>query len=109
MPVAERLLDRLAELSADLRGAAILRSDGLQLASSDDRPWAERVNALWEAADRDASADATEIHVGTEHGEVFGVRAGEYAIVATAERFALASLMFCDLRATLRDLEAEVG
>jgi hypothetical protein len=40
---------------------------------------------------------------------VFAVRTAAASIVATSERFALASLMFCDLRALLRDLEAELG
>lgn len=106
---AELLLDRLAELSTDLRAAAMFGPAGEQLAATDDAvDWGERAQALWAAADESAPAPAEAIHIGSEAGEVFAVRAGSASIVATSERFALASLMFCDLRAVLRDLEAEL-
>ena len=49
------------------------------------------------------------MHVGTEDGEVFAVRLGDYAAIAVAERFALTSLVLSDMRAVLRDLAAEPG
>ena len=79
----------LAEMSPDLRGAAILDGGGAVLAAAGDRDsWVEQ------------------IHVATEQGEVFALRHAGLAAVAVTERFALASLMFFDLRATLRDLAA---
>jgi hypothetical protein len=107
---AETLLGRLRELSTDLRAAAIFGAGGEQLAASDGAiDWGERAAALWAAADGSATASPDAVHVGTEEGEVFAVRTAAASIVATSERFALASLMFCDLRALLRDLEAELG
>ena len=47
--------------------------------------------------------------MGTEDGEAFGVRHGDLAMVAVADRFTLASLMIFDMRAVLRDLTAELA
>lgn len=106
---AETLLARLEELSTDLRAAAMFGAGGEQLAATDGAiDWGERAAALWAAADRSDAGPAEAVHVGSEAGEVFAVRTPAASIVATCERFALASLMFCDLRAVLRDLEAEL-
>jgi predicted regulator of Ras-like GTPase activity (Roadblock/LC7/MglB family) len=104
---AEGALAYLAEMSIDLRGAAILDSEGAVLAASDhpDR-WREDATALFEVADRAGGEAVEQIHVGTEQGEVFALRHAGLAAVAVTERFALASLTFFDLRATLRDLAA---
>lgn len=104
---ARRLLSRLEQLTTDLRAAALFGPDGEQLAATDDADWGAPAAALWEAADQGAGGPATQVHVGTEQGEVFAMRGREASIVATSERFALASLMMCDLRAVLRDLEGE--
>ena len=56
-----------------------------------------------------ASAPVEQIHIATEQGEVFAVRAGGFVAVAVAERFALASLMLFDMRAVLRELAGEVA
>ena len=95
----------LAELSPDLRGAAILGADGMVLAASGhpDR-WGEDVAALFEVADRAGGEPVEQVHVGTEQGEVFALRHAGLAAVAVTERFALASLTFFDMRALLRDL-----
>lgn len=107
---AETLLARLGELSTDLRAAAIFGPAGEQLAATDEAiDWAERAAALWVAADRPGDGPAEAVHVATEAGEVFAVRGAGGSIVATSERFALASLMFCDLRAVLRDLDSEIA
>ena len=42
----------------------------------------------------------------TEQGEVFAIRHAGLTAVAVTERFALASLLFFDMRALLRDLAA---
>lgn len=105
--LAHRLLEQLEGQHPDLTAAALLGADGNQVAATDDADWASGAAALWAAADAEGSSPAFELHVATEAGEVFSVRGGSAAIVATAERFALASLMFCDLRAVLRALEAD--
>jgi predicted regulator of Ras-like GTPase activity (Roadblock/LC7/MglB family) len=104
---AEGALAYLAEMSLDLRGAAILAASGSVLAASDHpERWSEDASALFEAADRAGGGPVEQVHVGTEQGEVFALRHAGLAAVAVTERFALASLTFFDLRATLRDLAA---
>ncbi len=46
----------------------------------------------------------TQAHVGTEDGEAFVLRDRGYALIAAAERFALTSLLFFDIRVVLSDL-----
>jgi predicted regulator of Ras-like GTPase activity (Roadblock/LC7/MglB family) len=104
---AEGALAYLTEMSLDLRGAAILGTDGSVLAARDEPGrWAEDAAALFEAADRAGGEPVEQIHIGTEQGEVFALRHAGLAAVAVTERFALASLTFFDLRALLRDLAA---
>lgn len=102
---AEAALAFLTEMSPDLRGAAILDADGAVLAATGESGrWAEDAAALFAVADG-AEAEAVEqIHVATEQGEVFALRHKGYAAVAVTERFALASLLFFDMRSTLREL-----
>jgi predicted regulator of Ras-like GTPase activity (Roadblock/LC7/MglB family) len=104
---AEGALAFLAEMSPDLRGAAILSGDGTVLAAS-DRPerWSEDVATLFAVADRAGGEAVEQVHIGTEQGEVFALRHAGLAAVAVTERFALASLTFFDLRSLLRDLAA---
>jgi hypothetical protein len=104
---AEGALGYLAEMSLDLRGAAILGARGTVLAASDHpERWREDAAALFEVADRASGEPVEQIHVGTEQGEVFALRHAGLAAIAVTERFALASLTFFDLRALLRDLAA---
>lgn len=100
----------LTEMSPDLRGAAILGSDGAVLAaSSDPDRWREDTAALFGVADRAGGEPAEQVHIGTEQGEVFALRHAGLAAVAVTERFALASLTFFDMRSLLRDLAAAEG
>lgn len=104
---AESALAYLGEMSPDLRGAAILDARGSVLAASGDPDrWAEDVAALFEVADRAGEEPAEQVHIGTEQGEVFALRHSGLVAVAVTERFALASLLFFDLRSLLRDLAA---
>jgi predicted regulator of Ras-like GTPase activity (Roadblock/LC7/MglB family) len=97
----------LGEMSPDLRGAAILDSGGAVLAASaDPERWREDAAVLFAVADRAGGEPAEQLHVATEQGEVFALRHAGLAAVTVTERFALASLMFFDMRATLRDLAA---
>lgn len=108
---AERAVAKLVELSADLRACALIGADGTVLASTADAPWAERAADLWAAADaaEPGAGPATAVQVAVAAGEVFAARDRGVTAVAVTDRFALASLMFCDLRAALRELAAEGG
>ena len=104
---AEAALAFLGEMSPDLRGAAILDAGGAVLAASTDpERWAEDAAALFAVADRAGKEPAEQLHIATEQGEVFGLRHAGLAAIVVSDRFALASLMFFDMRATLRDLAA---
>ena len=78
-------------------------------ATGEDARWGSAGAALLAAADGAASEPATHAHVATEDGEAFAVRHEDLAMVAVAERFTLASLMFFDMRAVLRDLVQEAA
>jgi predicted regulator of Ras-like GTPase activity (Roadblock/LC7/MglB family) len=104
-PEAERALGYLREMSADLRGAAILGGDGQVLACSGDAAaWGEAARELLRVADAVGEESVEQVHVGADEGEVFAVRSGELTAVAVTERFTLASLMLFDMRTVLRDL-----
>ncbi len=95
----------LTEMSPDLRGGAILDSGGAVLAASGQpQRWQEDAAALFEVADRAGGEPVEQVHISTEQGEVFALRQAGLAAVAVTERFALASLLFFDLRSVLRDL-----
>lgn len=108
-PAAQRAVAKLVEMSADLRACAIVGSGGTELASTHAAPWGEQVTELWSATESaaDRAVPATQVHVATEAGEVFAARVDGVTAIALTERFALASLMFCDLRAVLRELGDE--
>lgn len=102
---AEGALAFLEEMSTDLRGAAVLDPEGSVLAATGtEARWREDAAALFRAADAAGAEPVEQVHIGTEQGEVFAIRHAGLAAVAVAERFALASLMFFDLRSLLRDL-----
>jgi len=105
---AEAALEFLAEMSPDLRGAAILGAGGEVLAATGEEPerWAEDAAALFEAADAAEGVPVEQVHIATEQGEVFAVRNVGLAAVSVTDRFALASLMLYDLRSMLRELAA---
>jgi predicted regulator of Ras-like GTPase activity (Roadblock/LC7/MglB family) len=103
---AEAALAFLAEMSPDLRGAAILGPGGEVLASTDGEPerWGEDAATLFAAADAAEEAAVEQVHIATEQGEVFAIRNEGLAAVSVTDRFALASLMLYDMRSTLREL-----
>jgi len=107
---AEAVLALLAELSPDLRGAAILAGDGTTLAASGEQErWREDAAALLTIADGAGDGQVEQVHIATEQGEVFAVRHAGLAVVAVTDRFALASLLFFDMRSILRELAAGDG
>jgi len=102
---AEGALAYLTEMSPDLRGGAILDSGGAVLAASDHPGrWREDAAALLEVADRAGEEPVEQVHIATEQGEVFALRHAGLAAIAVTDRFALASLLFFDMRSVLRDL-----
>jgi predicted regulator of Ras-like GTPase activity (Roadblock/LC7/MglB family) len=104
---AERALGFLVEMSPDLRDAAILDSDGGVVAAGGELDrWGEDTATLLEVADRAGDEPAEQVHISTEQGEVFAIRHAGLTAVAVTERFALASLLFFDLRSILRELAA---
>jgi hypothetical protein len=105
---ASRALQRLMELSPEMRGGAILESGKVLAASEDEDGWAEVTADLFSAADG-GGEPAEQIHVATEAGEVFALRDAKLTAVAVTERFVLASLMAFDMRTTLRELAAETA
>lgn len=107
---AEGALAYLAEMSPDLRGAAVLAADGSVLAATGARErWQKDAASLLEAADRAGDEPVEQVHIGTGQGEVFAIRHAGLAAIAVTDRFALASLTFFDLRAMLRDLAGAVA
>jgi hypothetical protein len=104
---AEAALAYLSEMSPDLRGGAILAGDGRVLAASDQPSrWRDDAASLFEVADGAGEEPVEQVHIATEQGEVFALRHAGLAAVAVTERFALASLLFFDMRSILRDLAA---
>jgi hypothetical protein len=104
---AEGALAFLTEMSPDLRGGAILGPDGAVLAaSSEPERWEEDAATLFEVADRAGGEPVGQVHIGTEQGEIFALRHAGLEAVAVTDRFALASLVFFDMRSLLRDLAA---
>jgi hypothetical protein len=100
----EVALARFMGLSSDIRGGAILGPAGVLAASGEREGWAGPAAELLAAADAAASGAASHAHVATEDGEAYAVRLAGLAMVAVTDRFALASLVLADMRATLRDL-----
>ncbi len=106
--LAQRAVERLSEISQDLRGCAVLGPGGeLLAASGDPERWGDAAAALLAAADSAGERPAEQVHVATGDGEVFAVRRGELTMVAVADRFTLASLMLFDMRTVLRELATE--
>jgi predicted regulator of Ras-like GTPase activity (Roadblock/LC7/MglB family) len=105
---AEAALEFLAEMSPDLRGAAILGPEGEVLAATgvEKQHWREDAAALFAAADEAEETPVEQVHIATEQGEVFAIRNAGLAAVAVTDRFALASLLLFDMRSMLRELAA---
>ena len=101
---AEAAVATLVEESTGLRACALLDPAGLVLARSSTGDWATSVAEIWAAAGDIGRPEPTQVHVATEDGEVYAVRGRAGSAVAVTDRFTLASLMFCDLRAALRRL-----
>jgi hypothetical protein len=101
---AASALAYLTEMSPDLRGGAILEGGAVLAASSQPERWREDVAGLLAVADGAGDEPVEQIHIATEQGEVFAVRHAGLTAIAVTDRFALASLLFFDMRSVLRDL-----
>lgn len=100
----------LAELSTDIRAAAIIDRSGAPAAvSEDDERRAERLCALAVRLFEGAGEDACQVEVTTVDGGAFAVREHGWSIVAVTGPFALPSLVFYDLRSVLGDLEVRAA
>ena len=104
-------LEYLAELSTDIRAGVLLDSGGGLAASwGGDDERGERVRELvaelLEGIDADAGGGEPpeQVEVSTSAGAVFCVRNPDWTIAVVTGRYALASLMFFDLRKVLEDL-----
>jgi predicted regulator of Ras-like GTPase activity (Roadblock/LC7/MglB family) len=107
---ADRILDELAQLEPELRGAAIVDGEGRPCAVRSERVgWGEDAVSLLKAVDEAGGRPVDSVHIATEKAEVFVVREGGLALVAVTGRFVLASLTGFDMRMSLRDLAAEAG
>jgi hypothetical protein len=102
---AGRAVSYLENISPQMRGCAILSTEGKVLAASGSRErWGETGRDLIAAADAAGGEAVAHAHVATGDGEAFCVREGGLVAVAVAERFTLASLMLFDMRTVLREL-----
>lgn len=110
---ARRVLENLAELEPELRGAAIFSRDGtrreLVAARDDDDEWAEAAAEVADAVELAASGEFDSAHVALDDGEVFVVAEAGFTLVASTGRFVLASLTGYDMRMSLRDLAGSHG
>jgi predicted regulator of Ras-like GTPase activity (Roadblock/LC7/MglB family) len=106
----ERALDYLHELSTDIRSAVLIDADGRVAADTgpETAEAAARVSELFERADEAAGGEgrAAQVEVVLASGAVFAVRDDAWTLAAVADRYALPSLMFYDLRSVIADLEA---
>ena len=110
---ADALAD-LTEISSQIGGAAVFRTDGATLASTfADDALAERLvgraRELLEAAAAAAASDGrtlTQLEVALREGSVFVVREGRLAVAATTAASPTAGLVLYDLRTCLSSLVA---
>src|SRR6266511_3030814 len=83
---ADVAVARMGEMSPDLRGCAVLDSEGRVLAASaDPERWTAPAAALLAAADSAGGERATHLQVATEDGDAFAVRHQGLTMVAVAE------------------------
>jgi predicted regulator of Ras-like GTPase activity (Roadblock/LC7/MglB family) len=107
----ELALQYLSELSTDIKASVVMSADGRSAAASRPGDAGDRLRALTEQLfARADAADAevvTQVEVSTGDGAVYAVRDERWAVAVVTGRFALASLMFYDLRNVAADLEGK--
>jgi len=102
-------LAQLTEISSDVEAAVIFSPEGSPLASTLDDERAQRVAEdaarLLSAADEtEDGGPVTQVQAATREGNVFLVREGDTAIVATTPPAASIGLVMYDLRTCLGSL-----
>src|SRR5256884_6858566 len=115
---AAAAIDRLREISSQVRAAVIFERGGKVVGSTfaDDqraKDVAEEAEALLTEAEqrRDAGGEAAEfaqLEVALQGGTVFVVRDGDRLIAATTQPEPTVGLVFYDLKSCLRDLDTAV-
>lgn len=100
---AAELLARFIADSLELREGALFDPAGRQLFATDGADWSAGAARIWEAAES-GERQVAYVHVGTEAGDVLGVRGPAGSAIVLSERFPLASLVLSDLRAVLREM-----
>jgi predicted regulator of Ras-like GTPase activity (Roadblock/LC7/MglB family) len=113
---AAAALDRLREISSQVRAAVIFERGGKVVGSTlGDEERAKQVaaeaEALLDDAERrrraDGEAEFAQLDVAMRDGSVFVVRDGKRLIVATTAPEPTVGLVFYDLKSTLRELETK--
>jgi predicted regulator of Ras-like GTPase activity (Roadblock/LC7/MglB family) len=109
VPVAEKALAELRDISVQVRAAVLFDADGRVLASTLSEEKGEQLagaaKLLLEQAEvvrGDGDAKLSQLEVATEEGSVFVVRDDERVLAATTGPEPTAGLVFYDLRAALR-------
>ena len=97
--------DFIESLSTDVIACVLLDADG-RLAAVDSGHAAQGDALAEHARELLARAEVPQVEVSTGTGIVFALRAGEWALVVVAGRFALSSLVFFDMRNALAELAA---
>jgi hypothetical protein len=105
MTAAAEVAAELIAESAGLRACAVIDPAGRVVAATADADWAAQSERLWAAAADPRRPAPEHVHVAVDGGEVFAVRGEGASVVGIADRFSLASLVLCDLRAALRRLD----
>jgi predicted regulator of Ras-like GTPase activity (Roadblock/LC7/MglB family) len=107
----ELALDYLDELSTDIRAAVLLDENGALAAHSAPDGDGARMRALAqelferaEAAGEEPAEPPRQLEVSLPSGAVYALREGGWTLAVITGRFAMASLMFYDLRNVLTDL-----
>jgi predicted regulator of Ras-like GTPase activity (Roadblock/LC7/MglB family) len=112
---AAAALERLREISSQVRAAVIFERGGAVLGSTLDdeqraREVADEAEALLTDAEQrrgaaDGPGEFAQLEVALQGGSVFVVRDGDRLIAATTQPEPTVGLVFYDLKSCLRDLE----
>jgi predicted regulator of Ras-like GTPase activity (Roadblock/LC7/MglB family) len=112
---ASAALERLRDISSQVRAAVVFERGGKVLGATFDGERAERAAAAAERLLADAerrrveggaTGDLAQLEVALQGGSVFVVRHGERLIAATTPPEPTVGLVFYDLKSALRELEA---
>jgi predicted regulator of Ras-like GTPase activity (Roadblock/LC7/MglB family) len=108
-PTPDAAIERLMSLSSDVRAAVIAEPDGTPSACSEDGPRADEMARLaldlFEQAAELPEAPTGQLEAQVEGGAVYALREPDGRVLAAvADRVALSSLMFYDLRAALHGI-----